>query len=525
MIAAPVGRLRHWGIIRQGALGSVGGPGLLAIALVILDVTILATVSAYHFDTNDNMYAAAPSASGALYRDVHFIQGPVTFYFLKALSFVMPEGLGYLGLRLASVALLSATLWVGAFLCIDRWSSRCMFLAFAGTNIYFIFAGLEIGSYALPLFLLASASACLWKIESRQIAIGCSALLIGLAASAKLNHVLFFLPLAAFTVLQRRREESLWEWARGALLPFAVGGFAGSLPVIVAFVQEPDAFLLKTLIFHSRFSLGTLNVAPFALLQFGVNFFANWAVLGGGAVLVALGLCATASRRNTDDKSRHFLLFVMLGIAAGLVAALSPGVTYIQYWAPATFFAVLGGARAFDLPQARLGLIGVLAAVPIVTSGAVVLQSRLSDSLEQTSGPPKVAAVIDVQEKLRAHALRMRDADRCDRRIFSLAAAFVMDTGFPLSKYTEGGIFWSWVRAQVPQTYITEKSYHLDEYVLFPERWVRDQGINFLLVGYYPGTVEADIERYAVERGFRREVVRAWDGVTLSFYFNPDCVD
>jgi hypothetical protein len=525
MIVVPVGRLRPRGTMRQHGIGSAGGFGLLAIVLVILDVTILATFSAYHFDTNDNMYAAAPFAPGALYRDVHFIQGPVTFYFLNALTFVTTEGFSYLGLRLASMGLLLATLFVGAFMCIDRWPSRCMFLAFAGTNIYFIFAGFEIGSYALPLFLLALASACIWKIQNRQIAIASSALLIGLAASAKLNHVLFFLPLAVFVLLQRRKEEGFSDWARAALLPFAAGGFAGSLPVIVAFVQEPDAFLLHTLTFHSRFSLRTWNVAPLALFEFGLNFLVNWALVGGGAVLVALGFCATAVSRKSDERSRHFLLFVMLATLTALVAAISPGVTYVQYWAPATFFAALGGARFFDLPRARLGLIGVLAALPIFTVGATVLQSRLSASLRETSGTPRIATVIEVHEKLKSYALRMKDARQCDRRIFSLAGAFVADSGFPLSRYMEGAIFWSWVRAQVPQTYITDKSYHLDEYVLFPERWVRDQRINFLLVGYYPGPAEVDIERYAIEHGFGMEVLRVWEGLTLKFYFNPDCID
>ena len=88
----------------------------------------------------------------------------------------------------------------------------------------------------------------------------------------------------------------------------------------------------------------------------------------------------------------------------------------------------------------------------------------------------------------------------------------------------EGGTFWSWVSAQVPQTYIADKSYHLDEYMIFPERWVRDQRINFLLLGYYPGHTEEDLEKYASERDFSVVALPAWNGLTLKFYFNPECI-
>lgn len=499
------------------------GIGFLTIALVILDIVILVTLSAYYFDTNDNMYAAAPFAPGALYRDVHFVQGPVTFYFLKALSTVIPAGFAYLGFRAASMGLLLAALLVGAFMCIDHWPSRCLFLVFAGTNAFFIYPGLEIGSYSLPLLLLALATASLWKIQDRRIAIGAAALLIGLAASAKLNHVLFFLPLAVFVLRQRRSGESLADWFRAAPLPFAFGGLVGSLPVIIAFLREPSAFLLDTLIFHSKFSLNAVNLGSLTRLRLAVNIFNDWAV-AGGAGFVALGIYAIFADRNRDERSRHFLLFVMLGVVAALVGAISPGITYVQYWAPAAFFAALAGARFFDLPRMKLGLIFVLAALPTLTVSARDLRLQLSNSLEATAGTPKIVTVMAVNRKLKAYALRVNDAPQCDRRIFSFAGAFVVDSGFTLSRYMEGGIFWSWVSAQVPQVFITDKNYHLDEYMIHPEEWVRDQRIDFLLLGFYPGPAETDMEKYASERGFRAEILPAWNGATLKFYFNPECI-
>jgi hypothetical protein len=60
--------------------------------------------------------------------------------------------------------------------------------------------------------------------------------------------------------------------------------------------------------------------------------------------------------------------------------------------------------------------------------------------------------------------------------------------------------------------------------MIHPEKWVRDQRIDFLLLGFYPGLAEADMEKYASERGFSVEVLPAWHNVTLKFYFNPECI-
>ena len=497
---------------------------LLATALVLLDATIIAVLSAYNFDINDNMYAVAPFARGALYRDVHFVQGPVTFYFLKMIASIVPEGFAYVGFRVVSAGLVVATLLVGTFLCIDRWPSRCLFLAFAGTDVYFIYPGLEIGSYSLPLFLLALATASLWKIRNRQIAIGAAAVLIGLAACAKLNHVLFFVPLAAFVILERHKDEGRSDWARTALLPFVVCGIVGSLPVIVSFAQAPMAFVLNALVFHSKFSLGALSLGKGALFGIAANLLIDWAA-AGGAVFVALGIYATFIDRDSDRRSRHLLVFAMCGAVAGLVAALSPGMTYVQYWAPLTFFAALAGARFFDRTRLNPVLICVLTLFPLLTVGVGDLRSQLSNNLKATSGTPKVVTVVAVNRTLKTYADRVNDTSQCDKRIFSLAGAFVVDSGFRLGSYMEGGWFWTWVSAHVPQSYIADKRYHLDEYLIFPEKWVRDQHINFLVVGYYPGShSEEDLEKYALERAFGVVTFPVWKGSTLKFYFNPDCM-
>jgi hypothetical protein len=167
----------------------------------------------------------------------------------------------------------------------------------------------------------------------------------------------------------------------------------------------------------------------------------------------------------------------------------------------------------------------MLAVVPIVAACATMLRSQLAVDFQDPAGRSSIGTVLDIHRKMRAYAVRAKAAAGCDRRIFSLAGAFAVDTGFPLSRYMEGGVFWSWVRDQVPRTYIADKSYRLDEYTLYPERWVRDQAINFVLVGYYPGAAESAIEAYAVERGFKAEIFPLWQGATLKFYYNPGCSD
>jgi hypothetical protein len=186
--------------------GPIAGFRLLAAALIVLSAAIIAVYSAYYFDHNDNMYAAAPLEPGVLYRDIQFVQGPGTYYFLKAIALISPLGWHFLAFRLSSMILLLGTMLVGAFMCIDHWRARCLFLALAGANFYFIRPSLEIGSYSLPLFLLALATASILRFQDRRLAIGSAALLIGLSASSKLNHVFFFLPLAVLVLLEKRKD-------------------------------------------------------------------------------------------------------------------------------------------------------------------------------------------------------------------------------------------------------------------------------------------------------------------------------
>ena len=349
--------------------GPIAGFRLLAAALIVLNTVIIAVYSAYYFDMNDNMYAAAPLAQGVLYRDIQFVQGPGTFYFLKAISFIAPAGFHFLALRLSSMMLLLGAMLVGAFMCIDYWRARCLFLALAGANLYFIRPSLEIGSYSLPLFLLSLATASILRFQDRRLAIGSAALLIGLSASSKLNHVLFFLPLVVLVLLEKRENQSFVDWARAAVLPFIAGSFTGSLPVIIAFVRDPKPFLLETLIFHSEFSLKTLDYSSADLFKIFFHEFYGWAA-AGGAVLAALGAYAAFIQPNSDEKSRRSLQFIVLSFIVALFAASAPRIVYIQYLAPVAFFATLAAAKFFDRePQAKLGLMGALAVLAVCPVG------------------------------------------------------------------------------------------------------------------------------------------------------------
>src|SRR5882762_3904171 len=58
-----------------------------------------------YFDHNDFLYSASAHSPGKLYRDVHYNQAPLGFYFWRVVASVSPEGFSYPIFRLVSAAL------------------------------------------------------------------------------------------------------------------------------------------------------------------------------------------------------------------------------------------------------------------------------------------------------------------------------------------------------------------------------------------------------------------------------------
>src|SRR5688572_5552470 len=171
-------------------LSSRAGDTLVVILLLGVS-SLIVTKALYHFDINDSFYASTAARSGVLYKDIHFVQAPLGYWFWHWIYLVVPSGYAYATMRVVS-ALLAILSFIPPLILFRTNLQRAVFLLLAASSFYVIRSSFEIATYSLAL-ALSSAGIALFLSKGRR-AIILSGLLFGLAASAKINHVLLCLP-------------------------------------------------------------------------------------------------------------------------------------------------------------------------------------------------------------------------------------------------------------------------------------------------------------------------------------------
>ena len=73
----------------------------------------------------------------------------------------------------------------------------------------------------------------------------------------------------------------------------------------------------------------------------------------------------------------------------------------------------------------------------------------------------------------------------CEPSVFSISGSFAIDTSISLSKYTEGGIFWSYVNGSVDKKYSLDDRFHFDPNLTRPIDYVLGQPVTYVLAGFY----------------------------------------
>ncbi len=171
----------------------------------------------------------------------------------------------------------------------------------AGTNnlLPLPFAYLGMG-----LFLLATR-----RERARSGLVLAAGLMLALAASLKINFVAFIPPvvLAAFFV---PREIPLSERIKGVVLPLAVGGLIGSLPILYYLVTDPSRFSAHVIGFHTgqhvAYWRAQADLGEEAALSFGDKAKLAFLLWSSGTNLLLLFVT--------------MLAFVQIGMQSGLKA-------------------------------------------------------------------------------------------------------------------------------------------------------------------------------------------------------------
>jgi hypothetical protein len=425
---------------------------------------------------------------GSLYRDIHYFQAPLSFYFLKALSWLSPEHSTYAVLRSASVITTAAALIVGGCLCLETNLARSMFFLLASSNFYLISGAFEIGSYSLPLLLLSASAALVARGHGHygRIKIFAIGLLLGLAASTKLNY-LFFLCFGALFVTLFWERRSQFHEKLIYLEYYCIGAIFGLAPLWLEFIWQPHAFWVHNVTFHSDWGNSARGLDIIGNLKSIWRQCKAWMTSGGAVLLALTGAVIIADgRHEANHRLLRLATFILLMTAASFLSAFAPGIGFKQYYIPVSFCVVLGSCLLIDasyrVRSRNVILLSGLVAASVASMQILQMYPRFQESQKK----PAIWKEVEKINFAVAQELANFNKQKCQPEIFSFSGAFVIDTGFPLSKFTEGGIFWVRLDGFVEERFLLDSTrYHVPKSLLQPGTYIQTEGINIILLGYY----------------------------------------
>lgn len=371
----------------------------------------------------------------------------------------------------------------------------------AGTNNLLPFALAYLG---LGLFLLGVMG------EGRRwLLVGVGGFFLALGAATKANALGFVIPVAIAALFVPGNIGFLARF-RTVMLPLAVGGILGALPVLYYLATEPSLFLAHIVKFHTgphpAYWAAKNAVEPEVAMSLGAKVALAYAVWLSGAnlfLLFAFALLAVlliwGGTRHTWRLAANGANLLLLG-AFLLMCALcfAPTPSFPQYYAPPIVAAVLLLAtvyRNFDLPM-RLRARPALVAASLI----IVLLNlpRLAPSLPSVFSPHSWTVA-------RVHRYGVAIADRLaqaglDGKVATLAPIYPLEGGLPVYPELATGQF---AYRSAPYTKPALARYYRAVSPDAIEGFLKDDPPAALLLGFEP-ELEAPMLRFANENGYLR---------------------
>jgi hypothetical protein len=205
--------------------------------------------------------------------------------------------------------------------------------------------------------------------------------------------------------------------------------------------------------------------------------------------------------------------------------AIAPLAAFYQYFAPASFFCALAISYVFSYETRIFRIITLWSVLPVLFFSTLThIKTSVAQIINQVPNPVLMQVVAINRELKRYRDQFNSESSDCSDTIYSLSGAFIVDSGFSPSKYMEGGIFWPRLKGFIKSQYFVEYKYHIDPYSIDPTTWIRIQGIDFLLIGFYGDNIEESFRSYGRESRFEERVVGRIYNTTISLLYNPACV-
>lgn len=268
--------------------------------------------------------------------------------------------------------------------------------------------------------------------------------LVSLAIGFKSIYI-FLAPCFALTVLLAPAARSLPQRLVKGMLPLALGGAIGGLPVLAYFVQDPDALIAHTFRYftelHSAFYAATATSAHVMTIAQRV-VLAEQVWLSSASLLSLIGVAALmlvplvhGGRAAAKSALWRWPLLLALALAAcGFVFAFTPKPSFPQYLVPPMPFLLLALLVAAGLLKAEQRLAArpvLLALAALALIGSV---SRLLPDLPKLASPGKLEVVrLHKQSRDLARQAGLKPGDK----VATLAPVLALEAGLRI--YPEFG--------------------------------------------------------------------------------------
>ena len=412
----------------------------LATATVIALALVLVRMMNYPMRRDEQLYVppAALLEDQALYADFFYNHVPGSAALFRAVHLLLPGDQ-----LLASARLAVFGGWV-MFAAVAAWIAWTLTRSLA--VVAFVLAavllndallgtvGMTATNNFLPLPLAALGFALLtlglMKSAPRATPLALAGLCLALAASLKASAVAF-VPVAILAVLLRPRDARLTERLESGLLPLALGGLAGALPVLVPLALDPQLVLAHVVGFHTgvhvdHWAAASAAGTPATMSWSEKAMLAHDVWLGGANALIVAAALALLVLGWATPEDRGALRTV--AAAVGLVAlfCLVPTPAFPQYFAAPLALAPLLVALLHRrlAGNARRLASGVLLACAVVI--AAIGAPRLVQHLGRAT--PAAWATTGVHETGRRMAAILRERG-LDGRVATLAPVYALEGG------------------------------------------------------------------------------------------------
>lgn len=482
--------------------------------LIILIVTVIFVYFVFCFtflDNNDFMYSAAPvvwSQNGTLYRDVPYVQVPLTIFLNYGIMKLFSAENVFLVSRILSMVLVLVAVLFSAF-AMRRTKEKefiLLYILLCLSNAYIVNNGVEMGSYSQPLFLIAVALAVPTLGFAPWLGGLLAGVAVGLAATAKLNF-LFVLPAFLLMVLMETK------WDKRIIVWFGIGSFAGMLPLFYYAALVDFGTLYQRLVRFHYLTLQAQGVDSLKSASQMLTRLAEFALL----MAVPAGFLVLRLVDHPSKEPWQARLPVLVFLGCGIVMAISPRTINPQYLAPLALFLLFFCLPDLGTSPERKRVIWVIGLTFFATQFSGILLQLAQRVLSE-----KNLAIVETV-KMQKHAERIATTlKNCDKRLYTSQPLFLLSKDVKYPAELGAGPFMLALRGGKLRP---------EEVGVDIDTRLKEWAPNLLIYGFYADhnygnflEVDAKIQNYAQSHGFETVPLGTVTNRTVFIAYDKACL-